>query len=58
MDTSEEQHVVEQFLELLDKDIEASQSMADFPATLEQSMLTRLGKPLDPSRSIRSAVEI
>lgn len=57
MDTSEEQHVVEQFLELLDKDIEAGQSLADLPATLEQSMLTRLGKPLDPE-SIRSAVEI
>lgn len=57
VDTSEQQRIVEQFLDLLDKDIDAGQSIADLPAALEQSMLARLGKPLDPE-PIRGAVEI
>jgi len=57
VDTSEQQRIVEQFLDLLDKDIEAGRSVGNLSAALEQSMLARLGKPLDPA-PIRGAVEI
>ena len=47
VETAEQQYFVEQFLDLLDKDIEAGRSIGDLPVALEQSMLARLGKPLD-----------
>ena len=58
METAEQQHFVEQFLDLLDKDIEAGRSIGDLPAALEQSMLARLGKPLDSEQTIIGTVEI
>lgn len=58
METAEQQHFVEQFLDLLDKDIEAGRSIGDLPSALEQSMLARLGKPLGSAQTISSAVEI
>jgi hypothetical protein len=57
VDASEQQRIVEQFLVLLDKDIEEGQSIGDLPVALEQSMLARLGRPLDPE-PIRDATEI
>ena len=35
VETTEQQHFVEQFLDLLDKDIEAGRSIGDLPAALE-----------------------
>lgn len=58
METAEDQYFVEQFLGLLDKDIEAGQSIGHLPAAVEQSMLARLGKPLDSEETISGAVEI
>lgn len=58
VDTSEQQRVVEQFLDLLDKDIEAGRSIGDLPAALEQSMLATLGKSLDLQEPISGEVEI
>lgn len=58
VETTEQQHFVEQFLDLLDKDIEAGRSIGDLPAALEQSMLARLGKPLGSAQTISGAVEI
>lgn len=58
MVTPEQQNFVEPFLDLLDKGIEAGQSIGDLPAALEQSMLARLGKPLSSAQTISGAVEI
>ena len=58
METAEQQYFVEQFLDLLDKDIEAGRSIGDLPVALEQSMLARLGKPLDSAQTLSGAVEI
>ena len=58
MVTPEQQNFVEPFLDLLDKGIEAGQSIGDLPAALEQSMLARLGKPLGSAQTISGAVEI
>lgn len=58
VETAEQQYFVEQFLDLLDKDIEAGRSIGDLPVALEQSMLARLGKPLDSAQTLSGAVEI
>ena len=57
MDTAEEE-LVEHFLDLLDRDVEAGRSIGDLPASLERSMLAVLGKPLDLQKLISGAVEI
>jgi len=57
VDTAEEE-LVEHFLDLIDRDVEAGRSIGDLPASLERSMLAVLGKPLDLQKLISGAVEI